>query len=120
MVPTFDIAKLALVGTPQNRNIGASVAGAASLANPITSAITPVSGANALTGFRLPRGFRGVFVVIPAGACTGATGGTLAYDDTNDTEDIPFAKAWAAVANKAMLFVSDGALIYPFVLTAAG
>jgi hypothetical protein len=76
MVPTFDIAKLALVGTPQNRNIGASVAGAASLANPITSAITPVSGANALTGFRLPRGFRGVFVVIPAGACTGATGGS--------------------------------------------
>lgn len=119
--PTFNIAQLSLVGTPQNPNINpVTNASAASLANVVTYAVTKLSGTAALTGFRLPRGFRGLFVVVPSGACTGATGGARAYDDTNDTEDIPFAAAWAAAANKAMLFVSDGTYVYPFVLTAAG
>lgn len=121
MAPTFNVAQLSLVGTPQNPNINpVTNASAASLANVVTYAVTKLSGTAALTGFRLPRGFRGLFCVLPSGAMTGVTGGALAYDDTNDTEDIPFSVGWAAAANKAMLFVSDGAKVWPFVLTAAG
>tara|TARA_R110000868_G_scaffold16913_7_gene74965 strand:- start:1541 stop:1909 length:369 start_codon:yes stop_codon:yes gene_type:complete len=119
--PTFDIAKLTPVGTPVNGNIGlVSAASAATLANVVTTFTTPLSGAAAVTGFRLPRGFRGLFCVIPSGLITGVTGGTLAYNDTLDTEDIPIALAFACAVNKAALFVSTGKLVYPVVLTAAG
>lgn len=119
--PAFNIQVMSLVGTPLNNNINpVTQASAASLANAITTGITKISGTAAVTGFRLPRGFRGIFVVIATGAFTGVTGGTLAYNDTTDTEDIPIGKAFACAADKAALFVSNGALVYPFVLTAAG
>lgn len=102
-----------LTGTPLlpivNPVVQASVA---SLANVITHGTTKISGTAAITGFRLPRGFRGVFAVIPTGAFTGVTGGTLAYT-TADTEDIPIGLAFTAVVNKVMYFHSDGALVRP-------
>ena len=104
-----------LTGSPQAPNINSAVqASAASLVNVIANGVTYVSGTNAMTGFRLPRGFRGLFCIIPSGACTGATGGTLAYSSDGLTEDIPIGKAFTAVANRALLLVSDGALVYPF------
>lgn len=119
--PTFDIAKLSPVATPINASVNpVTQASVASLANSITTFMTKMSGTAAITGFRLPRGFRGIFVVIPSGLMTGVTGGTLAYNDTTDTEDIPIALGFACAANKAALFYSNGLLVYPFVLTAAG
>lgn len=111
-------------GNAQASNIGTvSQASAASLANIVNFFCVPLSGAAAMTGFRLPRGFRGLFSVLPSGAVTGVTGGTLAYATQTDgqlTEDIPFSLGWAGVANKALLFISDGAKCWPVVLTAAG
>jgi hypothetical protein len=107
-------AALNLVGSPLAPNCDPAIqASAASLANVITCAITKVSGTNAITGFRLPRGFRGVFVVIPTGAFTGATGGTLAYSSDGTTEDIPIGLAFTAVVGRALFFVSNGLLVYP-------
>ena len=88
-------------------------ASAASLANVITHAITKISGTAAMTGFRLPRGFRGVFIVHPTAASTGATGGTLAYSSDGETEDIPIGLAFTMVANRINVMYSDGALVYP-------
>lgn len=88
-------------------------ASVASLANVISFAITKLSGTAAMTGFRLPRGFRGTFIVIPTAISTGVTGGTLAYDALGLTEDIPFAIAFTNVVSKAQFFVSNGLLIYP-------
>ena len=114
-----DLQSMRSVANPQAPNIDPVVqASAASLANPINYFITRMSGTNAVTGFRFKRGFRGLFCVIPAAAMTGATGGTLAYDDDNDTEDIPIGKAFTCVANVATLFVTDGALVYPVAMTA--
>lgn len=102
------------VSNPQNPIVDpVTQASAASLANVISFHITKISGTNAMTGFRLPRGFRGSFLVIPTAAFTGATGGTLAYSSDGLTEDIPFGSAFTAIANKAILFVTDGALVYP-------
>lgn len=105
---------------PSSPNVGPSIASAATLANIVAAFITPVTGTAAMTGIRLPRGYRGAFVIIPSGAVTGVTGGTLAYSADGLTEDIPFSVAWAGAANKALLFVSDGVKCYPTVLTAAG
>lgn len=103
-----------LVGNPQAPVINPLVqASAASLANTIAYAFTYVSGAAAITGFRLPRGFRGIFCIIPAAAVTGVTGGVLAYSADGLTEDIPLGKAFTAVAQRALLFVTDGLLVYP-------
>ena len=90
-------------------------ASAASLANVINSFVTTVSGTAAITGFRLPRGFRGIFVVVPTAAFTGVTGGVLAYSADGETEDIPLGKALTAVVAQPVLFVSDGKLVYPLV-----
>lgn len=101
-------------GTPLQPTVNpVTQASAASLANAISYFITKISGTNAMTGFRLPKGFRGLFCVIPTGASSFTTGGTLAYASDGTTEDIPFAKAGNLIANVATLFVSDGALIYP-------
>lgn len=88
-------------------------ASVASLANVITYAITKISGTAAITGFRLPRGFRGQFNVIPTGAFTGATGGTLAYSSDGLTEDIPIGLAFTAVVGRVITFVTNGLLVYP-------
>lgn len=106
--------------SPLAPNVGPSIASAASLANSIVAFITPVTGTNAMTGFRLPRGFRGVFCIIPTAAANGTTGGTLAYSADGTTEDIPFGVGWTGAANKALFFITDGAKCYPSVLTAAG
>lgn len=109
-----NLEKMMLFSTPLAPNVDpVTQASVASLANVITHAITKVSGTEAMTGFRLPRGFRGLFCLIPTGAFTGATGGTLAYDAAGETEDIPIGKAFTAIANVAFLLVSDGALVYP-------
>ena len=113
-------------GNPQNPNVDpVTQASSADLANDINYFITKVSGTNEMTGFRFPRGFRGIFVVIPTGAFTGATGGTLAYagDLSADppvtlTEDIPIGKAFTMIANVAAVFVTDGALVYPVAMVA--
>lgn len=124
---TGELQRMMPVSTPLQPNVDPITrASAASLANPITHFITKVSGTNAVTGFRLPRGFRGIFVVLPTAAFTGATGGTLAYDDGDaaafnptdpPTEDIPIGRAFTAVANQPILFVTDGALVYPLSVT---
>jgi len=102
------------VGTPLAPNCDPAIqASAASLANVITYSITKISGTNAITGFRLPRGFRGVFYVIPTGIFTGATGGTLAYSSDGTTEDIPIGLAFTAVVGKVLTFISNGLLVYP-------
>jgi len=122
----MSIENMSLISNPQNPNfnpvIGASVA---SLANEINYAYTKISGTEAVTGFRFPRGFRGMFVIIPTGAFTGVTGGTLAYDGdlTADpveplTEDIPIGKAFTMIANVAAIFVTNGALVYPVAMVA--
>lgn len=104
------------VAGPESPNINpVTQASAASLANVISYFITRISGTAAMTGFRLPRGYRGIFVVMPTAAFTGATGGTLAY--ATDTEDIPFGRAFTAVANQPIVFVTDGALVYPLSVT---
>lgn len=111
-MPNFD--GMNPVSTPASPNVNpVAQASAASLANVINSFVTTVSGTNAVTGFRLPRGFRGIFVVVPSGIFTGATGGTLAYSADGETEDIPVGKAFTAVVGSPILFVSDGKLVYP-------
>jgi hypothetical protein len=105
---------MVLTGSPIAPNCDPAIQpGVASLATTISFAITKVSGALALQGFRLPRGFRGVFIVIPTGAFTGVTGGTLAYSADGLTEDIPFGLAFTAVPGKVQFFVSNGLLVYP-------
>lgn len=114
-----DLSHMGALSTPQNPNVNpVVVASAASLANAITHFITDISGTNAVTGFRLPRGFRGLFCVVPSGAFTGATGGTLAYSSDGETEDIPIGKAFTMIAAVASLFVSNGALVYPVAMVA--
>jgi hypothetical protein len=116
-MPNFD--GMNPVSNPQSPNVNpVAVASIASLANGITHFITVISGTEAITGFRLPRGFRGIFAVIPSGAFTGATGGTLAYSEDGETEDIPIGKAFTMIAAVAALFLSDGALVYPVAMTA--
>jgi hypothetical protein len=58
-----------------------------------------------------------IFVVLPTAAFTGATGGTLAYSTDGETEDIPIGKAFTAVADQPILFVTNGALCYPLSVT---
>lgn len=86
-------------------------ASAASLVNAITYFITKFSGTNAITGFALPSGYRGIFVLIPTGAFTMATGGAYASDGITDS--IPIGVAMTAVANVPILMVTDGLLCYP-------
>lgn len=113
------LEKMVPLSTPLAPNVDpVTQASAASLANPITHFITKVSGTNAMTGFRLPRGFRGLFVCIPTGAWTGTTGGTLAYSSDGETEDIPIGKAFTMIAAVAAVFVSDGLLVYPVAMVA--
>lgn len=119
----IDPGVMSLCGTnyPPSGNINpVAFASAASLANVVNAAICYVTGTNAMTGLRLPRGFRGLVCLIPSAAANGTTGGTLAYSADGLTEDIPFAVGWVGAANKAALFVSDGVKLYPVVLTAAG
>lgn len=122
-MPVVETFQMNPQGNAQASNIGTvSAASAASLANVVNFFAVPLSGAAATTGFRLPRGFRGLFAIIASGAITGVTGGALAYATQADgqlTEDIPFSVNWATVANKAVLFVSDGAKCYPVVLVGA-
>lgn len=114
-----DLSGMQPFSTPLSPNVNpVAVASVASLANAITHFITTISGTNAVTGFRLPRGFRGIFAVIPSGAFTGATGGTLAYSSDGETEDIPVGKAFTMIANVAALFISNGALVYPVAMVA--
>lgn len=111
-MPNFD--NIQPTSTPMNPNVNPVVqASAASLVNVISYFITFFSGTNAITGFRLPRGFRGVFVTIPTAASTYATGGTLAYSTDGETEDIPIGKAMTGVASQPIFWVSDGNLCYP-------
>jgi hypothetical protein len=109
-----NLEKMMPFSTPLAPNVDpVTQASAASLANAITHFITKISGTNAVTGFRLPRGF----VVLPTAAFTGATGGTLAYSTDGETEDIPIGKAFTAVADQPILFVTNGALCYPLSVT---
>lgn len=123
-MPVVETFQMNPQASAQASNINTvSQASLASLANVVNYFATPLSAALAMTGFRLPRGFRGLFVVLPSGAMTGVTGGALAYATQADgqlTEDIPFSVGFACAANKAQLFFSDGAKCWPFVLTAAG
>lgn len=108
-------------GNPQNPNVDpVTQASVASLLNKINYYITKVSGTAAITGFRLPRGFRGSFIVIPTAAFTGATGGTLAYagdlaasPPVALTEDIPIGLAFTAVVDRPLFFTTNGLLVYP-------
>lgn len=112
----IELDRFTPVATPQNSNINpVTIASAASLANAITYFATFISGTAAMTGFRLPRGYRGIFLVIPTAAFSGATGGTLAY--ATDTEDIPIGRAFTAVANQPILFFTNGLLCYPLSVT---
>jgi hypothetical protein len=104
----------------QSPNVGPVIASAASMANSIVAFMTPITGTNAITGFRLPRGYRGLFVLQPTGAVNAVTGGTLAYSADGTTEDVPIAVGFTGAANKAMLLVTDGLKCWPVVLTAAG
>lgn len=107
--------------SPSSGNVNpVSFASAASLANLVNAFICYVTGTNAMTGLRLPRGYRGLVALIPAAAANGTTGGTLAYSADGTTEDIPFAVGWVGAANKAALFITDGKFLYPVVLTTAG
>lgn len=102
------------VGTPLAPNCDPAIqASAASLANVITYGVTKISGTAAVTGFRLPRGFRGIFIVIPTGAFTGATGGTAAWSSDGLTEDVPIGLAFTAVVGRVLTFCSNGLLVYP-------
>jgi len=103
-------AAMNLAGSALASNVGASVASAATVT--ITSAITPVTGTAAVSLVKIPAGFRGAFVLIPAGACTTVTGGTYAGSD-GVNESIPWAVAVTCVANKALLCVTDGLKVYP-------
>lgn len=100
-----------LIGNPQNAiwdpNILASVAGL----NVFAYAYTKVSGTQQMTLIKVPAGFRGTICLIPTGAFTGATGGTAAYDGTNDT--IPIGVAFTAVVSKALYLTTNGLLWYP-------
>ncbi len=104
--------------TPQNPNVNpVTLASAASLVNVIDYFITFFSGTAAMTGFRLPRGYRGIFITVPTAAFTGATGGVRAYSADGLTEDIPIGRAFTAVANQPIIFVTDGNLCYPVSVT---
>lgn len=108
------VPDMGLVGSALAPNCDPAIqASAASLANVISYAITKISGTAAMTGFRLPRGFRGAFLVIPTAANTGVTGGTLAYSADGLTEDIPMGLAHTNVVNRIQLYVSNGLLVYP-------
>lgn len=108
------IENMAPIGNPQTPIIDPIIqASVASLANIVGFHVVKFSGTAAMTGMRLPRGYRGQFILIPTGAFTGVTGGTLAYSADGLTEDIPFGSAFTAIAAKAILMVTDGALIYP-------
>lgn len=100
-----------LIGNPSNPiwdpNILASIAGT----NVFAYAYTKVSGTNQMTLIKVPAGFRGTIALIPTGAFTGATGGTAAYDGTNDT--IPIAVAFTAVVSKTLFLTTNGLLWYP-------
>lgn len=112
------VPDMLLTATPQAGNVNIAVqASVATLANVISNAVTKISGTAAMTGFRLPRGFRGAFIVIPTGISTGVTGGALAYSADGLTEDIPFAIAHTNVVNKAQIYVSDGLLVVPSYLS---
>lgn len=100
------------VGSKLNSNVNpVAVASAASLVNAISAFITRISGTNAITGFALPSGFKGIFCVIPTGNFSVATGGTYASDGVTDS--IPIGTNATAVTGVAMLFVTDGLLCYP-------
>lgn len=68
----------------------------------IIAAVTPVSGTNAITAFTLPPALKAgqSFTLIPTAAFTGTA--------TNN-----IAKAFTAVAAKALTFYYDGTLVYP-------
>jgi len=103
-------AAMNLAGSSLAPNVGASVASAATIT--ITSAITKITGTAAVSLVKIPAGFRGVFVLIAAAAFTTVTGGTYAGSD-GVNESIPISVALTAVANKAILCVTDGLMIYP-------
>lgn len=86
-------------------------ASVASLLNYITYNTTFVSGTAAMTGFAVPKGFKGTFVIIPTAVSTGVTGGAYSSDDTYDY--IPIGLAFTNVANKAQMITTDGKLCYP-------
>ncbi len=101
---------------PVSNKLGSNVNGVvlasfAGVTNPISAFITYVSGTNQMTAVQVPAGFRGLIVLIPSGAFTGATGGAYASDGVTDT--IPIGKAFTAVAQRALILVIDGLLAYP-------
>lgn len=105
-------AAFATMGSKLISNVDPNVlASAAGVGNTINYFLTNVSGTNAMTAIKLPSGFKGMFAVIPSGAFTGATGGAWADDGTTAT--VPFGKAFTAVVQRALIFFTDGLLIYP-------
>lgn len=90
-------------------NWGASLASAATMT--ITSAIHKVTGTTQCTLVKIPTGFRGVFIFVPAAAFPTATGGTYAASDGTN-ESVPFASAQTCSANEPLICVTDGLLIY--------
>lgn len=84
---------------------------AASLVNDLGGYFaTKSTGTNAMTGLKVPAGFRGLVCLLPSDAANGATGGAYSTDGVQDS--IPFKRTWTATANSAVLFFCDGDFLY--------
>lgn len=102
-------AAMSLAASPLASNWGATLASATQIT--ITSAIHKVTGTTSCTTIKIPTGFRGMFVLVPAAAFPVATGGVyVASDGVNEV--IPFANAQTCAANEPLICVTDGLLIY--------
>lgn len=102
-------AAMNLASSPLASNWGATLASATTMT--ITNAIHKVTGTTSCNLVKIPTGFRGVFIFVPAAAFPVATGGTYAPSD-GVNESIPFANAQTCAANEPLICVTDGLLIY--------
>lgn len=100
------------VGSKLASNVNpARLTPAASLANDLGGYFaTKTTGTNAMTGVKVPSGFRGLVCLLPSDGANGVTGGTYASDGVLDS--VPFKRAWTATANSAVLFFCDGDFLY--------
>jgi len=90
-----------------------TLASAAGVANEVSYAVTKVSGTNAMTAVRVPKGFRGTIALIPTAAFTGATGGAADLAQTS-YDQFPIGLAFTAVIGKTLfLTLGPDSLWYP-------
>lgn len=102
-------AAMNLTGSPLASNWGATLASATQII--ITSAFHKVTGTVSCTSVKIPTGFRGMFILVPAAAFPVATGGVyVASDGVNEV--IPWANAQTCAANEPLICVTDGLLVY--------